>query len=82
MKSAYLLQHLHVISEDNECAKIIGLYASKEDALAAIKRLSVQTGFSDHPKLIDPLVDKEESGFYIDEYEIGKDHWSEGYVTV
>ena len=82
MKSAFLLQHLHVISEDNECAKIIGLYASKEEAISAIERLSTQPGFSDFPKLIDPLEDDAESGFYIDEYKIGKDHWAEGYVTV
>ncbi|WP_020411280.1 DUF7336 domain-containing protein [Microbulbifer variabilis] len=82
MKSAFLLQHLHVIAEDNDCVKVIGLYASKEDALGAIERLASQPGFSGCPKLIDPLEDDEESGFYIDEYEIGKDHWSEGYVTV
>lgn len=81
MKSAFLLEHLHVIAEGNESAKTIGLYASKEDALAAIARLSKQPGFSDHPALIDPLETDYVSGFYIDEYEIGKDHWAEGFFT-
>lgn len=82
MKSAFLLQHLHVIAEDDKCVKVIGLYACKEAALAAIERLACQPGFSDYPKLINPLENDEESGFYIDEYEIGKDHFAEGYVIV
>ncbi len=48
------------------------------------KRLGVSfrsPGFRDYPKIIDPLSNSDESGFYIDEYEIGKDHWTEGYVT-
>lgn len=81
MKSAFLLQHLHVISDDNECVKIIGLYATKEDAVCAIERLSSVPGFKDYPKPINPLEDDEGSGFYIDEYEIGKVHWADGYVT-
>jgi len=82
MKSVFLLEHLNVISEDSESVKTIGMYKSKGDALSAIERLSIQPGFSDHPKLIDPQEDDEVSGFYIDEYEIGKDNWTEGYITV
>lgn len=82
MKSVFLLQHLHAISEDNECTKIIGLYASKENAIAAIERLSIQPGFSAYSKLIDPLIDEEKNGFYVDEYEVDKDHWTEGFVTI
>ena len=82
MKSIFLLQHLHVISEDNECAKKIGLYISEEKATSAINRLSIQPGFSDFQKLINPLEDDERSGFYIDKYEVGKDHWAEGFVTI
>lgn len=81
MKSVFLLQHLHVIAKDNKCTKVIGIYANKEDALSAIERLTSEPGFSDCPKLIDPLEGDEGSGFYIDEYDIGKDYWSEGYVT-
>ena len=39
-------------------------------------------GFCDNPRLIDPLSDDEEAGFYIDEYELDKDQWTEGFVTV
>ncbi len=82
MESVFLLQHLHVNSDDNECVKTIGIYATRDDAVCAIERLSSEPGFKDYPKLIDPIEDDEESGFYIDEYEIGKDHWAEGYITV
>jgi hypothetical protein len=34
-----------------------------------------------HPKIIDPTQTDEEQGFYIDEYELDKDHWTEGFVT-
>ena len=38
-------------------------------ANAAIARLSFQLGFRDHP-----------DGFTVDEYELDKDHWCEGFV--
>lgn len=82
MKSAFLLQHLHVVAEGDESIKVIGLYASRQDALLAIDRLVTQPGFSDHPELIDPLESGFVSGFYLDEYEVGKDHWAEGFMTV
>lgn len=41
-----------------------------------------QPGFSEHPNLIDADASDEESGFYIDEYELDKDHWAEGFVTL
>ena len=82
MTSVFLLQHLHILAEDNESVKTIGVYASKEDALLAIQRLSQQLGFSLYPDLIDPLTQGYLSGFYLDEYEIGQDHWSEGFLTV
>jgi hypothetical protein len=82
MKSAFVLQHLHSLSDDRESVKMIGLYASMHDALKAIDRLCGLPGFSDYPNLINPLIDDEESGFYIDEYELGKDNWADGYTTV
>ncbi len=81
MDSVFLLQHSHSISEENQDLKTIGVYKSKEDALKAIERLKSMPGFSAFSKLIDPLVDDEEDGFYIDEYKLNKDHWAEGYIT-
>jgi hypothetical protein len=41
----------------------------------------VQAGFCDYPRLVDPLVEDRESGFYLDEYELDKDNWSEGFIS-
>ena len=51
--------------------KLIGIYSSENDAQEAIKRIKTKPGFRDFP-----------DGFQIDEYEIGKDNWPEGFVTV
>jgi hypothetical protein len=77
MTTVFVVQHVSA-SED---IKFIGVYRSFEAARAAIERLSAQPGFREHPRLIDPLKDEEEAGFYIGEYELDKDHWSEGFVT-
>ena len=61
---------------------MIGVYASRRAAEEAVGRVATQPGFRDQPKVIDPRRDEEESGFYIDEYKIGQDHWTEGYVCV
>jgi hypothetical protein len=50
--------------------KLIGVYATEEDANGAIERFKVQPGFCDYLE-----------GFEIDPYEIGKDYWEEGYFT-
>ena len=82
MKSVFVLQHVHVISDAREDVKLIGVYRSLEAAHAAINRLNNQPGFAEHRRLVDPLNDDDANGFYIDEYELDKDHWSEGFVTV
>ena len=81
MKKAFLLEHLHIDADENENLKTIGIYSSYEEAKQAIARLSDQPGFSDYPKLINPSVDDYISGFYLEEYEIGKDEWKEGFVV-
>ncbi|CAG0926367.1 hypothetical protein TFLX_00035 [Thermoflexales bacterium] len=82
MEPVYLLQHLHVLANGEEDAKIIGIYSSRSAALAAIDRVKTQPGFSDFPRLLDPLSEDEVDGFYIDEYVLDQDHWSEGFITV
>jgi len=80
--SVFVVQHLHVHAGGEECVKMIGVYANRSDAEQAVGRLSTQPGFRDYRRVIDPLRDDDECGFYIDEYKIGEDHWTEGYVTV
>lgn len=67
--SVFILWHVHTIDGEDD-AKLIGVYISRDDAEAAIGRLIARPGFSSVP-----------GGFHIDEYEIGVDHWTEGYIT-
>jgi len=78
MSKAFLLEHLHVISEGNECVKTIGIYSSKSSAMEAVERLKSQSGFSEQNE----LNPSQGSGFFISEYEVDVDHWREGFVTV
>jgi hypothetical protein len=69
VKNIFLLWHVRADDPHKEDAKLIGTYASRELASAAISRLTPQPGFVDYP-----------AGFEISDYEINKDHWSEGFV--
>jgi hypothetical protein len=67
----FVLQHVHALDDDDEDVKMIGVYSSREQADAAIERLSIQPGFSD-----------DIGGFAVSPYILDEDHWREGYVTV
>lgn len=82
MKSVFILQHLRKLPEGIEDVKLIGSYSSEFAARQAIERLTKENGFSDFPKLIDPVNDTEVGGFHIDEYQIDEDNWKEGFTTV
>ncbi len=69
--SVYVLQHVHLLENGEEDVKFIGVYSSKEKARTAIKRLSQMPGFSETA-----------DGFHVDEYQLDKDHWEEGYTTI
>ncbi len=71
MTKVYVLQHEHVMEDGSEEVKFIGVYSTRENAQAAVARLSRAPGFSDTP-----------DGFHISEYPLDKDHWVEGYTTV
>ena len=81
MRSVFVLQHLHILPNEQEDVKFIGAYSSPSSAKAAVQRLGTQPGFRDFPNVVDPDNDTEEQGFYIQEYELEVDHWSEGYTT-
>jgi hypothetical protein len=82
MKSVFVVQHLNILPSGEDDVKMIGVYATREDAIQAAWRLASQPGFCDFPSVVDPSVTDDTRGFYVEEYEIGKDHWQEGYATL
>lgn len=52
-------------------SKLIGIYATRADAEAAIGRLRSEPGFRAWP-----------DGFTIGEFELGRDHWTEGFAVM
>lgn len=72
MESVFLLWHVQTFPDtDDEDEKLIGVYRTEEDAKAAILRVKDKPGFVESP-----------TGFEISRYELNKDSWTEGYVTV
>ncbi len=67
----FLLWHTHEMPNGEEDAKLIGVYATAEDAEAARLRVLPQPGFRDLPE-----------GFQVSRYTVGQDHWIEEYVTI
>lgn len=65
MDHVFLLWHEH-----DDDGKLIGVYSSEENAIAARGRAADKPGFAELPE-----------GFTIDAYELDKDHWTKGYVT-
>jgi hypothetical protein len=82
MKRVFVVQHLHLINGDEEDVKLLGVYSSREQAIAAVERSRLLPGFKDTPAMADPSLPGSAEGFSIDEYELDQDSWSEGYVTV
>ncbi len=71
MKTAFLLFHTHQTSDGEDDSKLLGVFATYADAQSAQHRAQSKPGFSEHA-----------TGFTIDEYEIGKDYWSDGFRTI
>ena len=69
--NVYVLQHERELEDDSSDVKMIGVYGSEGDALAAQQRLSTAPGFREHC-----------DGFSIDVYELGQDCWTEGFEIV
>jgi hypothetical protein len=67
----YLLWHTHEFEDGSEDSKLIGVYTTNERAMSARAQSKLLLGFQDHP-----------NGFHISTYEVNKDHWTEGYVTI
>jgi hypothetical protein len=71
MASVFVVQHVHSRDDGSEDVKFIGVYSSRGNAEAAVARLSRRPGFEEAP-----------DGFAIDEYQIDRDQWAEGYAEV
>jgi len=71
MDSVVLLWHVHEMADGDDDEKFIGVYRTESDARDAIERVRDQPGFRDCPE-----------GFRYETYKLGKDNWTEGYVTV
>jgi hypothetical protein len=71
MQTVYLLYHSHDLGNGETDDKLIGVYSDEANAEAARIRASTFEGFRDAP-----------DGFLISPYELNRDHWQEGYITV
>jgi hypothetical protein len=70
MNTVFLLWHTRSDSCEEADAKLIGVYESRDGAERAKDRVLGLPGFAEHPK-----------DFEICAYEVGVDHWTEGFVT-
>lgn len=78
MDKIIVLQHLH----DGD-SKFIGLYCDMGEVRDLVSEYSSLPGFCNSPNLIEgeDRLDQPD-GFYADEYELGRNYWSDGFVTV
>lgn len=81
----YKVDHLHIIYDDIEDLKFIGIFSTRENAEKAVEILSRQPGFKDFPKIIteDDIDNETNEGFYINEVVVDEiAGWKEGFATV
>jgi hypothetical protein len=71
MNVVFLLWHSHALGKGETDDKLIGVYSSETEAEAAKSRKLQYEGFRDVP-----------DGFLIGAYELDRDYWSDGYITV
>ena len=71
MKLVYLVSHEYECPDGGDEYKVVGVYLTKHDAQLAVRRKRSKAGFRRYPR-----------GFSIEKVEIGRDLWSEGFVTV
>ena len=70
MQIVYVVQHVHIIEEDQEDVKMIGVYSTEILAQKAVERFRLLPGFCDAP-----------DGFAMDRYEVDEDNWTSGFFT-
>lgn len=75
MKSVFLLEHTHEYEVDGLITtdtKTLGIYSTKEKADLAIQSYKKLPGFKDCP----------DDCFCVDEYDLDKNEWVEGFEVV
>ena len=80
-----MVEHLHILYDDVEDIKFLGVFSTKEKAEKAIQMLSKQPGFKDFPKIIDDndIENDVIEGFYIIKVVVDEiAEWKEGFTTV
>ncbi|WP_280151983.1 hypothetical protein [Piscinibacter sp. XHJ-5] len=82
MSHIFVLQHLHLVNGDEVDVKMLGVYSTREGALAAVERFRNLPGFRDLVQMADPSAPGVAEGFYLNELEIDQDSWPEGYETL
>lgn len=70
MDEVVLLWHIHEV-DGEEDSKLIGVYSTERDAIAAVERLKTKPGFAQTVE-----------GFQYESYVLNVDHWTEGFVEV
>lgn len=70
-ETVYLLQHVHQLDDDREDITLIGIYSQRQGAESAIERMRAKPGFCQIAE-----------SFAVDEYEVDRDHWTEGFITI
>jgi hypothetical protein len=71
MSVVYIVQHTRVAKDGHDHVKMIGAFATRDSATSAVDSLRNAPGFSASP-----------NGFSVDEYEVDKIHWAEGFGGV
>lgn len=68
--TVYVLWHSRPLEDDDVETddKLLGIYSSRERAMSRIERAKMQPGFRDYPE-----------GFLVDECEVDRDGWPEGF---
>jgi hypothetical protein len=69
--TVFILWHVRELSEGSDDETLIGVYRTEEDAKAVSERVRAQPGFIDFP-----------DGFEICPYQLNRNGWTEGFVTL
>lgn len=79
MNSVILVEHLRIDDEGNDHIKTIGIYRTVAAAQAVVDRLKNKPGFRDNPNIFKAEDQQVGPGFYLSEYPLDMDHWTEGF---
>lgn len=70
MNKVYLLQHTYE-ADEVEDTKTIGVFSTETKALETIEYFKTLPGFIDY-----------QDGFHIDEYQLDRSYWGEGFLSI